>query len=1258
MRISLLSMMCSDVMKGFESTIFAYGQTGTGKTHTMEGDITHDNDNRGIIPRSAQAIFEALQKPQYKEHAVYCSYLELYNEELCDLLDISSNSSSSNQPKSKSFSGNNASKLEIIQGKEGPFCRGLSEVPVYSSSDVLQLMQKAQSNRKVGETKMNKHSSRSHCIFTLKVHAKTMLAEGGNIDFTGKLHMVDLAGSECAKTANLDRCSGSTVGEDAARERERMNINRSLLTLGRVIQMLKDRSKSGSNKIVRIPYRDSKLTRILQESLGGRCKTVIIATLSPSVTAIDESISTLNYAQSARGIDNKPISTSFMALGGMQLCTNSDTDATNGNNNSKSGGLTVEHWQEMECRLEYMKAQVEEAQGALARKHLQQQELMERAEKAEGEKDQIERELLTLNLEKERIESSWKQEQIRRQEVEESLDKHRYYLSRTNALLKATQSTESKLSDEANSLLHVLSSTSEQYDNCYELLHRQHQLDAERKSETVSFHSTLTTALKSDLGACFTNLDAAIQQHRAGMDDATQSLQLEQSKQFQNFQAIWTEMQQKFHSITNEVEEFQKVSAKKYLEQTDVLQSKLQSLQSASNKIHTVNQEFLIDTRKNIQTHTDGSTQLVDEQEDTLQKLHNLLQNQTASSLNNMKEMVKQLNDSMQSAQKIRLDAAQEHTSLLEELQTSLECTKNEQSLEVSNGMEILQNVSAQVVSCPARQSIQSIFQRQHTHYPRAREKQLAYYKKHESSINDHKMRIDEISDQIQKHVKQELENSILEGVQTLIKNQLDEFCQATLKKKLHEISNSTNVLDDENRSQKSNSDNFMDIIQDDSNSLQREFTKVEQNQDLSLKEMASAQVTMNHVLQSVQEANDFTKTKLAGLKNFYREQSNEQDKLSQSVGNTVQVYEKKQTEMLSNVSNATDSKFRSIQEKNIQLLQKNILSYKQNVSNEITIHQQKCDEFSKEMQEHHALIGNMLLPNLRNVYQELSNTCKSSLKDVCDITKERNQLFEKEIIPGTREAYNSIVQNMNTQTHNLQDVVVKNVVKRGQTVSDQCQTCVKDFAHDVIRMNEKESFILPDKFVLEYCKNLSQTPAEVSVLNAVGIPLEYTRCGDEEDEVDTSCCKDQDICDNDERDDSSELSMSVSGDKDSESSSIIDKENITCNDDNIRKTSNSKVQHKDKDASLSQGKRIKKVMQGAPSPSLKKRTVQRNSSSSLHSVSKSNDTISSVSTSDRKAVAVKKRRGIYESSPAGKMRVLGSRNKSSRNGRNNHKRH
>jgi len=464
-----LKPVISDVMKGFESTVFAYGQTGTGKTHTMEGSLSTP-EMYGVIPRSAQAIFESLKQPQYGEHTVTCSYLEIYNEELCDLL--------ADEVKA---SEKKTTKLEIMDGKNGTFCRGLVEIKVKTAEDVLALMSKAQMERKIGETKMNKQSSRSHCIFSMRVKAKSTLADGsGTMDFNGKLHMVDLAGSECAKTASLDKASGA----EAARERERMNINRSLLTLGRVISMLKDRSEKKKSG-VRIPYRDSKLTRILQESLGGRCKTVVVATLSPSITAIDESISTLNYAQSASGIVNKPVATSYMNL---TPCRSVPAASASGESNGTDNANSVEHWHEMECRLQYMQAQVEEAQAALARKHMQQQELVDRVEKAETEKLEFEQKYFDATKQMNGLKESLAEEVKKKEKVITQLQETEFFLKKTTAVLHATQKTEVCLTNEATKLLSTLKESVADGETLHALVVSQREVQSGYKSAGKDFN--------------------------------------------------------------------------------------------------------------------------------------------------------------------------------------------------------------------------------------------------------------------------------------------------------------------------------------------------------------------------------------------------------------------------------------------------------------------------------------------------------------------------------------------------------------------------------------------------------------------------------------------------------------------------------------------------------------------------------------------------------------------------------------------------
>lgn len=270
-----------EVMNGFNCTIFAYGQTGTGKTFTMEGDRTPDNTNweddplAGIIPRCVNHLFDELRINKC-EFTMRVSFLELYNEELFDLLSAH----------------DDLSKLRLyedVNRKGSCVIQGLEEVLVRNKSDVYNVIEKGSAKRQTAATLMNAHSSRSHTVFTVTVHIKENTEDGDELLKTGKLHLVDLAGSE-----NIGRS-----GAIDKRAREAGNINQSLLTLGRVITCLVE-------KTPHIPYRESKLTRLLQDALGGRTKTSIIATISPSSSNYEETLSTLEYAYRAKNIQNKP----------------------------------------------------------------------------------------------------------------------------------------------------------------------------------------------------------------------------------------------------------------------------------------------------------------------------------------------------------------------------------------------------------------------------------------------------------------------------------------------------------------------------------------------------------------------------------------------------------------------------------------------------------------------------------------------------------------------------------------------------------------------------------------------------------------------------------------------------------------------------------------------------------------------------------------------------------------------------------------
>uniref|UniRef100_A0A9L0IWI0 Kinesin-like protein n=1 Tax=Equus asinus TaxID=9793 RepID=A0A9L0IWI0_EQUAS len=265
--------LVDSVLQGFNGTIFAYGQTGTGKTYTMEG-VRGDPEKRGVIPNSFDHIFTHISRSQNQQYLVRASYLEIYQEEIRDLL-------SKDQTK----------RLELKERPDtGVYVKDLSSFVTKSVKEIEHVMNVGNQNRSVGATNMNEHSSRSHAIFVITIECSEVGLDGENHIRVGKLNLVDLAGSERqAKT-----------GAQGERLKEATKINLSLSALGNVISALVD------GKSTHIPYRDSKLTRLLQDSLGGNAKTVMVANVGPASYNVEETLTTLRYANRAKNIKNKP----------------------------------------------------------------------------------------------------------------------------------------------------------------------------------------------------------------------------------------------------------------------------------------------------------------------------------------------------------------------------------------------------------------------------------------------------------------------------------------------------------------------------------------------------------------------------------------------------------------------------------------------------------------------------------------------------------------------------------------------------------------------------------------------------------------------------------------------------------------------------------------------------------------------------------------------------------------------------------------
>ena len=310
------------LFQGYNATLLAYGQTGSGKTYTMGTAYNESLQEEfvGITPRVINSIFNRIEqeeKDNIAEYKVNVSFLEIHNENINDLLFLSNEkninildendlnngaggNTNNNVPTVRSKSIKHPT-INVRENQEGEIIlAGLSEESVSNVDEIYQRLKRGSLVRQTGSTNMNAESSRSHAIFTISIHRENLESNNNNdcqncAPTCSKFHLVDLAGSERVKKT---KAAGSRL-------REGININKGLLALGNVISALGDPTKKRSE--IHVPYRNSKLTRILQDSLGGNSYTAMIACVSPSDSNVDETINTLRYAHRARNIKNKPI---------------------------------------------------------------------------------------------------------------------------------------------------------------------------------------------------------------------------------------------------------------------------------------------------------------------------------------------------------------------------------------------------------------------------------------------------------------------------------------------------------------------------------------------------------------------------------------------------------------------------------------------------------------------------------------------------------------------------------------------------------------------------------------------------------------------------------------------------------------------------------------------------------------------------------------------------------------------------------------
>jgi kinesin family protein 11 len=429
-----------EMLDGFNCTIFAYGQTGTGKTYTMAGDLDLDTksncsrptEKAGIIPRVLFSLFKKLEN-ESGEYSVKVSYIELYNEELKDLLSVN------DEKKVRIYDDSSNKRSVSIQGMEEVFIR----TPEHG----MEVLIDGSLKRQEASTKCNDHSSRSHSVFTITVNIKQVTSDGQELVRVGKLNLVDLAGSE-----NINRS-----GAENKRAREAGMINQSLLTLGRVINSLVEHSPH-------IPYRESKLTRILQDSLGGRTKTCIIATCSPAKASLDETLSTLEYASRAKSIKNKPTLNQKMSKQAHIMDYVSEIERLRADLNAsrqKNGGiyLSDETYNKLTEESESRRILIDEQKMRLDVVEGQLQEYKEQSEhdnkKLEALNEKLSHKDKELSTKTENLEKTTSELQDTKRELEEV----KRLLDRETQSKNAYKNTEKKLTDIGKELINTLEHT-------------------------------------------------------------------------------------------------------------------------------------------------------------------------------------------------------------------------------------------------------------------------------------------------------------------------------------------------------------------------------------------------------------------------------------------------------------------------------------------------------------------------------------------------------------------------------------------------------------------------------------------------------------------------------------------------------------------------------------------------------------------------------------------------------------------------------
>jgi len=631
----VVAPVVKEALQGYNCTVFAYGQTGTGKTFTMEGERSETSYSwdadplSGIIPRCIHQIFDTLESTG-TEFAVRVSYLELYNEELFDLLSNSDNVESG--MRLKLFEGND--KALVIQN--------LSENSVRTKHEVYKVLAKGTAKRKTAETQMNAHSSRSHSIFIVTIHMKEYNVNGEEeLIKTAKLNLVDLAGSE-----NIGRS-----GAKGVRATEAGNINQSLLTLGRVITALVDRTPH-------VPYRESKLTRLLQDSLGGRTKTTIVATISPGVNNMEETLSTLDYAHRAKNITNKPEVNQKLTKKALikqyedeieQL--KRDLAATRDKNGFF---MDLENYEKMKNQIEMNSEIVKQ--------------LEETIEAKEQSKAHYESLFLSTSTKLDKTTEKLQATRTALSEVHEKLKTNRRERDAKAAIVGELEKTESRLVAELRHMINIADEEKENLEAVHDKLDRQRMVD-QKNEATIANHVTTFASgvdgIRASISVHSNSLADASLAHLAAVKEVSEN----QVNDFENSKAVLASLSNQLNSVFS----------RKGKEENNVPLSLKEATATAEEGTKSL--ETYVDsamTKYFLNTLTDVSTRLSEQQ----RQIETLLSEATASAINILDKSAK---------------FEETHLQKLKEIEEMAESQCQERQKTTLSTHSDLQNIQAQI---------------------------------------------------------------------------------------------------------------------------------------------------------------------------------------------------------------------------------------------------------------------------------------------------------------------------------------------------------------------------------------------------------------------------------------------------------------------------------------------------------------------------------------------------------------------------------